>query len=213
MKLCVLVIVLVSLNFPAKAQLVNEWLRQNATQRKYLLQQIISLQAHIAQLKKGYDIAKKGYNTIQSVKNGEFSLHNIFISDLKIVNPKIKKYARVADIISNQFTILKVCNESVRKVRGSGRFRPPEIAAIADVSATLLKEVAKTIDQLAAVVLNGKYEMSDDERINRIDRLYTQSTQQLNASYAISQQVNFVDRNRLQEFSESDAMRKLYGIP
>lgn len=213
MKLCCLMIVLVSLMLPVKAQLVNEWLRQNATQRKYLIQQIISLRAHIAQLKKGYDIAKKGYSTIQSVKNGEFSLHNVFISDLKIVNPKIKRYARVADIIGNQFTILKVCNQNIRKARGTGRFRPSEIAAVVEASTTLMNEVAKTIDQLSAVVLNGKYEMTDDERIKRIDRLYQQSTQQLNASLSISQQVTFVDRSRLQQFSESDAMRKLYGMP
>lgn len=210
MKQCCLIIVLVSLMLSTRAQSI---FRQNATQRKYSLQQIISLQAHILQLKKGYDIAKKGYNTIQSVKNGEFSLHNVFISDLKIVNPKIKRYARVADIVSNQVSILKVCNHNIKRARSSHRFRPSEIAAITEISTTLLNEVAKTIDQLAAIVLNGKYEMTDDERIIRIDRLYTLSTQQRDASLKISQQLNFIDRNRLQQFSESDAMRKLYDIP
>ncbi len=212
MKMCVLIIVLMSLFLPVKSQVINEWLRQKATQRKYLIQQIIALQAQIAQLKKGFDIAKKGYGAIQSIKNGELSLHTLFLSELKIVNPKIKKYARVADIISNQITVLKVCKENIRKVRSTGMFRPSEISAITDVTTTLFRETAQTIDQLASVILNGRYEMTDGERLVRIDRLYADSKKQVETSLTLSQQVSFVNQNRLQQFSDAASMRNLYAL-
>ncbi|WP_298708838.1 hypothetical protein [uncultured Chitinophaga sp.] len=213
MKVCVLVLALLCAVTASHGQGVNEWLRQNATQRKYLIQQIVALQAQIAQIKKGYEIAKSGYNTIHAIKNGEFSLHTVFFTGLKTVNPKVKKYARVADIIANQVTIIQVANQSIRQARSSPRFAAGELAAASEISTALLTEVAKTIDQLSAVILNGKYEMTDDERLRRIDQLYLTSNQQAKTAFTLSQHVGFIDRSRLQELSEIGAMRELYNLP
>src|SRR5260221_4860823 len=87
------------------AQTYDEWFRQKKTQKKYLLQQIAALQVYIDYAKKGYDIASKGLNTIRDIKNGDFNLHRDFFGSLKQVNPKIKKYAKVADIIAYQVSI------------------------------------------------------------------------------------------------------------
>ncbi|MEC5143096.1 hypothetical protein [Chitinophaga sp. 212800010-3] len=213
MKMCVLFLIALCMATASYAQGVDEWLRQKATQRKYLIQQIVALQAQIAQIKKGYEIAKQGYNTIHAIKNGEFSLHTAFFTGLKTVNPKVKKYARVADIIANQVTIVQVAHQSIRQARSSPRFASGELAAVSEITDALLSEVAKTIDQLSAVVLNGKYEMSDDERLRRIDNLYLTSTQQAKTAYTLSQHVGFIDRSRLQELSENRAMRELYNLP
>ncbi len=40
-----------------KAQTFDEWFRQSATQKKYLLQQIAGLQVYIGYVQKGYSIA------------------------------------------------------------------------------------------------------------------------------------------------------------
>lgn len=212
MKTCLLLSVCIAFSFSVNAQLVNEWLRQNATQRKYLAQQIVALQAHIIQLKKGYDIARKGYKAIHYIKNGEFSLHSGFFSGLKTVNPKIRKYQRVADIIANQVTIIQACHANTRAVRKSGRFAPFEMDALSSVTGVLLAESTKTIDQLSSVILNGRYKMSDDERLMRIDKLFTQSTYQVQASLQLSQQIRFINNNRSKDQTETVDMKTLYGL-
>lgn len=212
MKVCVLVLVFLCAVTASYGQGVNEWLRQNATQRKYLIQQIVALQVQIAQIKKGYEIAKSGYNTIHAIKNGEFSLHTVFFTGLNTVNPKVRKYARVADIIANQVTIIQVANQSIRQARSSPRFGAGELAVVSEISTALLTEVTKTIDQLSAIVLNSKYEMTDDERLRRIDQLYLTSTLQAKTAFTISQHVGFIDRSRLQELSEIGAMRELHNL-
>lgn len=213
MKVFVFVLLLLATSMASYAQVANEWLRQKATQRRYLIQQIVALQAQIAQLKKGYDIAKKGYNAIHSFKNGELSLHTVFFTGLKTVNPKVKKYERVADIIANQITIIKVANQSLQKVRQSARFTVKEATAVADITNSLLAEVAQSVEQLSAVILNGKYEMTDDERLRRIDQLYQQSTVHAKTAYTLSNHVGFIDKSRLHESVETASMRELYGLP
>ena len=210
--MCLLLSVCIAFSFSVNAQLVNEWLRQNATQRKYLAQQIVALQAHIIQLKKGYDIARKGYNTIHSIKNGELSLHSGFFSGLKTVNPKIRKYQRVADIIANQVTIIQVCHANARAINKSGRFGSFELESFSSVTSALLAETTNTIDQLSCVILNGRYEMSDDERLMRIDKLFAQSNIDVQASLQLSEQIRFIDYSRLKDQTETLNMKMLYGL-
>src|SRR5436190_21373731 len=99
MKKCLLSILLVATTIICHAQGLSEWFNQNATQKKYLLQQIAALQVYTQYLQKGYSIAKTGLTTIGNFKNGHFSLDKDFFASLENINPKIKKYSRVSDII------------------------------------------------------------------------------------------------------------------
>ena len=49
-------------------------------------------------------------------------LHSIFFGSLKTVNPAIKNWIKVGDIITMQATILKSCATSMEQFRGSGSF-------------------------------------------------------------------------------------------
>ena len=86
------------------AQTFQEWTQQKKTQIKYLVQQIAAFQVYIGYVEKGYSIAKKGLNAISNIKHGDFSMHNDYFNSLKIVNPKIKKYWKVADITATSFS-------------------------------------------------------------------------------------------------------------
>lgn len=102
-----------------KAQTLAEWFQQGGTQKKYLLQQIAALQVYIGDVQKGYSIAKQGLNTISDIKNDEFNLHKDYFNSLKIVNPKIKNYSKVADISVLQVNIIKVYKEAEKQMKQS----------------------------------------------------------------------------------------------
>lgn len=80
-KLLIISIITLSV-FAVNAQTVEEWVSQKKTQIKYLVQQIANLQAQIIQLKKGYDVAKDGWNMIHDMTNGEFTLHKDYFDSL-----------------------------------------------------------------------------------------------------------------------------------
>ena len=78
MKRVVITYLLIGVVSVMRAQGLQEWINQKATQKKYLLQQIAGLQIYIGYVEKGYSIAKKGLNTIGDLKDGHFSLDKVF---------------------------------------------------------------------------------------------------------------------------------------
>lgn len=78
--------------------LITGNLQAQAKQQRMLLEQIAALKVYIGYAQKGYSAVKKGLNTIGDFKRGEFNLHTDYLNSLKVVNPKIKKYARVTEI-------------------------------------------------------------------------------------------------------------------
>lgn len=96
------------------AQTFAEWTSQKATQKEYLLQQIAAFQVYIGYISKGYSVAKKGLNTIRDIKHGDFNLHSNYITSLVTVNPKVKRYKKIADIVSLQIDIARQVDITVK---------------------------------------------------------------------------------------------------
>ena len=149
------------------AQTWDEWFNQKSTQKKYLLQQIAAFEAYLSYAKKGYDIANKGISTISSLKKGELNLHQTFFGSLKIVNPKIKNAAIVADIIALQISIIQQFKRSINNCKKSGQFTNDEVGYIGKVYANLIIECLKDVDELISITTDGELQMKDDERIKR----------------------------------------------
>ena len=154
------------------AQTWAEWFRQKATQKKYLLQQIAALKVYTGYLSKGYSIAKNGVNTIKSIKNGDLLQHTNYFTWLVTVNPKIRRYAKVADIIVLQITIAKQSGNAIKSFRNNRHFTPTEINYLQGVYSTLLSDCAKNLDDLLTLITNRNLQMKDDERIKAIDKIY-----------------------------------------
>ena len=154
------------------AQTWAEWFRQKATQRKYLLQQIAALQVYSGYLSKGYSITRNGLNTIKSIKNGDLLQHTNYFNSLATVNPKIKRYAKVAEIIALQIAIAKQSGNALKNFRNNHHFTTTEINYLQGVFNTLLSDCAKNLDELFSLITNENLQMKDVERIKAIDKIY-----------------------------------------
>lgn len=172
MKKIIVIALLLSVVTLGNAQTFAEWFNQKATQRKYLIQQIAALKVYIGYVTKGYSIAKKGLNTIQDIKHGDFNLHSSYFTSLITVNPKIKRYAKVADIIALQINIAKQAAKTIKDCKNSHLLSAAELAYLQKVFNTLLDDCAKCLDDLFNLITNGQLSMKDDERIAAIDKLY-----------------------------------------
>jgi hypothetical protein len=173
MKKIIAIAMLLSLTKPVPAQTFAEWFRQKATQKKYLIQQIAALQVYIGYLSKGYSIAKKGLNTIHDIKRGDFDLHKNYFKSLATVNPSIKRYTKVADIISLEINIVKQAASVIRYCKESNQLTLSELNYLQNVFDNLLADCSKSLDQLFDVISDGRLTLKDDERIDAIDRIYS----------------------------------------
>lgn len=211
-KILLFLLLLVSAAGSLQAQTFAEWFNQKQTQRKYLLQQIAALQVYIGYAKKGYNIAKEGLTTIGGFTKGELNLHTDYINSLKSVNPEIKRYAKVAEIIAIQVKIVQNYNRTHRTLNSSDAFSKDELEYIRRVFSRLLNDCDKTLDELITVTTDGKLEMKDDERIEKIDNLYLDMQDKFTFSQSFSNDAKSLAASRIKEKTDVQTSRVLHGI-
>jgi len=211
-KMLLFLLILVSMAGSLKAQTLAEWFQQKKTQKKYLLQQIAALQIYIGYVQKGYQIAKEGLTTIGGFTRGEFNLHADYFNSLKVVNPEIKHYTKVAEIIGLQVKVVQNYNSTFRKLKSTDVFSNDELNYIRSAFSNLLDDCEKTLDELIAVITDGKLEMKDDERIARIDKLYLDMQDKFNFCNSFSNDAKLLAVSRIKEQTDVNTSRALQGI-
>ncbi len=134
-----------------------------------MLKQIALLAVQVRELEKAIEIARDGLTTINEIKHGEFNLHNIFFSSLQSVNPAVAKYSRIAVIIADQISIIREFKALLQKQEADKQVTTAELLYVRSVYAHVTDECEKKLSDLVTVTTSGSLEMTDDERIKRID--------------------------------------------
>jgi len=125
----------------------------------------------LQQMYDGYKIISEGYDKVKNITSGNFQLHQVFLDGLYLVNPEIKKYRRVADIIQYQLDMVKEYKYHLQKFESIGVFSQGKLSYISSVYANLLDRSMQNLDELAMVITAQKLRMSDNERLEAIDRI------------------------------------------
>jgi hypothetical protein len=171
-KLIAILSVIFLFSLPCNGQKLKEWVQQKKTQKEYLIEQIVALKLYLLKLKKGYDIAHKGLNTISDIKNGNFNMHRDFFRSLKNVKPAISNSAKVADIIAFQFYLSREMKEVYEFCQRNENFSPEEIRFIARIHTNMLLLCDASVSELLSIIRSNETEMTDNERLQRIDKIY-----------------------------------------
>jgi hypothetical protein len=166
----------------------------------------------LSDMKKGYDIVSKGYNTIKNISQGTFDLHKAFLDGLLEVSPLVKKYKKVADIVSMQIQLVKEYKSAFKKFQGSKLFYVKEIDYISKVYSNLFNASLKNIDALVTVITANQLRMTDDERLNRIDDIYNEMQDKLVFLRHFNTNTSILALQKGKEGNDVTVMRKLYDI-
>ncbi len=163
-------------------------------------------------MKDGYQLLHKGYTAIKDISEGNFSLHKTFLDGLMEVSPVVKKYKRVVDIINYQVRIVKEYKSAFRQFKESKRFTVTEIEYFGKVYANLFAQSVKNIDDLAMIITAGKLRMSDDERLQAIDKLYDEIVDQYSFLNEFNNSAAILAVQREKDQMDIDLMRKVHGL-
>lgn len=185
----------------------DEFFRQSATQKRYLLEQLAALKVYSGYLKQGYDIANKGLKTIKGITNGEFNLHSAFLNSLKTVSPVIKNDIRVAQIISFQLSIRKAWSNSI----ADGLLNPDHQVYVNDVKRIILNECENDLDELLLVLSPDRLEMKDNERIQRLDKVYQSMSEKSAFTQSFISKVSLLAHIKEREMKSVKHLIKYYG--
>ncbi len=150
-----------------------------ATQLMLNVEKLSQLKNILADMKKGYTVVSQGYKKVKDIASGNFSLHEVFLDGLMVVSPEVKKYRRVADIISAQKSIVSEYKAALKAFRGADVFNPDELYYLGTVYSSLFDASLQNLEDLAMVITSSKLRMSDEERLKAIDRIFLDTSDKL----------------------------------
>jgi hypothetical protein len=193
-------------------------LRQFSYAQEQEIQQLLLNLEKLSQFKKilqnmydGWKVINKGYTAIKDISSGDFKLHEHFLDGLLEVSPVVKKYKRVNDIIHYQTLIVKRSKAAFNQFKDAGSFTVKEIEYIGKVYSNLFQENLRNIDELSMIITAGQLRMSDDERLQSIDRLFARVEDQFSFLESFNSGTSQLALQRKAEQSEINLSKKVYG--
>ena len=190
-------------SLPSKAQsaeieqLLLDW--EKLSQFKKILQEMYD----------GYKVLHQGYTAVKDVSQGSFDLHKSFLDALLEVSPAVKNYKRIADIIDYQARIVKEYKTAFNQFKSDKSFTPEEIDYMSKVYAGLLDRSLKSLDELVMVITSGTLRMSDDERLQAIDKIYNGIVDQFSFLRDFNSSTSVLSLQRRSEQAEIETSKLL----
>lgn len=185
--------------------------KQEAVQLALNIQKLSQLRKILQNMYDGYKILTTGYNKVRDIAQGNFSIHEIFLDGLMKVNPAIKQYRRVGDIIEYQVKIMNEYKDALKYFKASNLFDAGEIDYITSVYGRLFDKSLDNLDALFMVITSSQLRMSDDERLQAIDKIYADISDQLSFLRYFNNETKMIGVNRDIEQKEISQMKSIYA--
>lgn len=200
------VILLFSLCGKAAAQ------EQEIEQLLLNVEKLSQLKSILSDMKQGYQIVSTGYNTIKDLSQGNFSLHKTFLDGLLEVSPTVRSYKKIAMIVGFQIRLVKEYKQAFGKFTGYNVFNTKELDYMGSVYSNLVDGSLQNLDDLTNVVTAGKLRMSDDERIEQIDRIYNSMADKLTFLRSFNNSTSVLALQRAKRQNDVSTTQSFYGI-
>jgi len=192
--------------------LIMQTAQAQAKQRKMLLLQIAALRTYADYAAKGYNTVKNSLSFISDVKKGEVNLHSDYFTSLVSVNPKVKNYSKVAEIIAFQINTITTYRRTFENLRQDDLFYGNELDYIERTYRRLMDSCVESLDMLLLITSSTKLEMKDDERIERIDKLYISVMEDYIFCKKFSNDLKVLALSKKKEKNDVKQLESLLGI-
>lgn len=206
MKKLIVILIMCSMSFQLKAQ------SEEVQQLLLNIEKLAQFKKILQNMYDGYKLLNKGYTAVKNISEGNFNIHKTFLDGLMEVSPAVKKYKRIADIISYPLRIAKEYKLAYNRFKEEKQFTVEEIDYLGKVYGNLFNESLKALDELSMVITSGKLRMSDDERLQAIDKIYLSVEEQYSFLKEFTNNSNLLSLQRKAEKAEIEMSRRLYGL-
>ncbi len=176
------------------------------------IEKLTQLKGILSDMKTGYQIYQQGYGSISQLSKGNFDLHSVYLNGLLSINSAVKNYGRVAEIVTQQASLISEYKSAYKQFKQSGSFSASELSYMSNVYAQLVNQSLQNLDDLTNVLTAGKLRMSDDERMRAIDRIYASSSDKLQFLRHFNRQGILLNIQRSKDVGDTRTMKQLYGI-
>ncbi|MBS1525309.1 MAG: TerB family tellurite resistance protein [Bacteroidetes bacterium] len=175
-------------------------------------QKLSGLKSILSQMQQGYKIVSAGYNSVKGVAQGNFSLHEAFLDGLMMVSPTVRKYPRITEIINDQAELMTEYKSSFSQFRRDKHFSVEEISYMTDVYNNLVSQSLQNLSELTMILSDNQMRMSDNDRLQAIDRLYASGHDQLTFLRQFDNNTQSIAIQRAEQAGDYNTLQQVYGI-
>jgi hypothetical protein len=208
MKKIIIILIIAIAPVCSRAQSIAQDLQQLSLD----YQKLAGLKSILTQMYTGYEVLSKGYSAVKGVAQGNFSLHEAFLDGLYIVSPTVRKYPKIAQIVTNQEMLVSEYHSAWSSFGNTQHFSPDEVGYMLDVFNNLVTQSLNNLSTLTMVITDSQLRMSDAERLGAIDRLYEDSKNELGYLRSFNNRLYQTSLLRSQQTQDKSSVKSLYGI-
>lgn len=183
-----------------------------ATQLVLNYEKLLQLEKILDNMYKGYTILTKGYNAIKNIAEGNFKLHQVFLDGLFAFSPAVRNYKRIPSIIQYQQYLVSEYKGAFRRFKNDPNLTAGEINYLEEVYAALFQQSLRNLDELLMIVTAKKLRMSDEERLQAIDRIYLDMESKLVFLKVFNSSTQMLAIQRAREHHDVETLQKLYDV-
>ena len=196
----------------ARAQFPGGFFSQQRQKEKLMAGQIAGLQLYLGAISSGYHIAQNGINTAHDLKNGTFSLHTAYFNSLEQVNPVIRNNPKGKAIAECYQQLSRQFDTELRWQKQQAQLSAAELANLQNVADNLRKLGAADMAELSDVLTPGKLQLTDEQRLDRLDKLYAAMKDKAAFAASFTGKCRRLALSRQRAKADREQLRKLYGI-
>lgn len=185
---------------------------QEAQQLALNIEKLAQFKRILTGMKKGYQILTTGYGAIKNLSEGNFNLHKTFLDGLMNVSPAVRKYKRIADITAGQLRLIKEYKAAFSRFKQDKNLNASELDYLSKVYSNLFNKGVEDLEELTMILTDGKLRMSDDERLEAIDRIGDNMQDKLTFLRQFNNSLAVLAVQRAREKKDIATLKKLYGI-
>lgn len=175
-------------------------------------EKLMQLEEILDNMYRGYKILDKGYRTIRDISQGNYSIHQAFLDGLMAVNPSIRNYKRIPLIINYQKLLIAEYKRAYSRFKQDPNFNPDELLYLGSVYKFLFDASLRNLDDLIMITTATKLRMSDDERMQAIDRIFYDMENKVVFLRYFNNNTQLLAVQRARSRNDVRTMQQLYGL-
>ncbi|EHQ24771.1 hypothetical protein [Mucilaginibacter paludis] len=139
-------------------------------------------------------------------------LYSNYYTELGNIKATISKYQRIKDIALKQAALVREYKQAWSLFRQDNHFNPQEISYMQQVYTGILDASAKNLDEIMLVVSPAKTQMTDEQRLELINKASDHLDENYNDLHQFNNQGIRLSLQRSKDLSDTQSIKKLYGI-
>ena len=186
--------------------------RQQSAKRKGMLEQILQLRLLHNSVRSGEFSADTGLRSAKAKKGAVFGQHLDHIRSLSQVNTAVSNDEKVGLIRKYAKQTRECWTNELKWQRQRGFLTSAEIKNVNAIALNINKKDELDLLELENIVKPGKMQLSDDERIQKLESTYRSILDKNAFTLSFTAKCRKLARSREMGKKERQQLKKLYGI-